>query len=311
MSGDTTESPSVRRLAGVEVAGERVPVSVIGLGSMGAALAGALLTSGHPTTVWNRSPGRAQQLASRGAHHATTVGEALQRSSTVLVCVLDHGAVQDVLAPAAEDLAGRTIVNLTNGTPEEARVTAAWVGEHGSDYLDGGIMAIPPMIGGPEALVLYSGSEDVFGRVEPVLGRLGTSRYLGADPGLASLYDLALLSGMYGMFGGFLHATALAQTGNAAAVEFTSSLLVPWLNAMLSALPELARQIDAGDYRDAGSDLRMQAIGLDNIVRASEAQGVSPVLLTAMQSLVRRRVAEEQGPEDISAVIEILRRHAT
>lgn len=39
------------------------PVSVIGLGAMGRALAGAFLDAGHPTTVWNRSPGRAGELA--------------------------------------------------------------------------------------------------------------------------------------------------------------------------------------------------------------------------------------------------------
>ncbi|MER6985206.1 NAD(P)-binding domain-containing protein, partial [Streptomyces carpinensis] len=39
------------------------PVSVLGLGPMGTALASAFLAAGHPLTVWNRTPGRAGGLA--------------------------------------------------------------------------------------------------------------------------------------------------------------------------------------------------------------------------------------------------------
>ena len=43
------------------------PVTVIGLGLMGQALAGTLLRDGHPTTVWNRTPAKAGPLVARGA----------------------------------------------------------------------------------------------------------------------------------------------------------------------------------------------------------------------------------------------------
>lgn len=34
----------------------RTPVTVVGLGSMGSALAEAFIDAGHPTTVWNTDP---------------------------------------------------------------------------------------------------------------------------------------------------------------------------------------------------------------------------------------------------------------
>lgn len=43
------------------------PVTVVGLGAMGSALAAAVLRAGHPTTVWNRSAEKAQALADAGA----------------------------------------------------------------------------------------------------------------------------------------------------------------------------------------------------------------------------------------------------
>ncbi|RSS80895.1 NAD(P)-dependent oxidoreductase, partial [Streptomyces sp. WAC02707] len=42
-------------------------VTVLGLGPMGRALAGAFLAAGVRTTVWNRTPGREADLVERGA----------------------------------------------------------------------------------------------------------------------------------------------------------------------------------------------------------------------------------------------------
>lgn len=50
-------------------------VTVLGLGAMGKALAGAFRTAGHRTTVWNRTPGRADDLAAEGARVAASAAE--------------------------------------------------------------------------------------------------------------------------------------------------------------------------------------------------------------------------------------------
>jgi 3-hydroxyisobutyrate dehydrogenase-like beta-hydroxyacid dehydrogenase len=99
----------------------------------------------------------------------------------VVACLLDYPVLHDILDPA--DWSGRALVNLTNGTPAQARETAGWAAGRGAAYLDGGIMAVPPMIGQPEAFVLYSGSKEQFDRYEPLLNCLGDSKYVGADAG--------------------------------------------------------------------------------------------------------------------------------
>jgi 3-hydroxyisobutyrate dehydrogenase-like beta-hydroxyacid dehydrogenase len=96
-------------------------VTVIGLGAMGSALASAVLTAGYPTAVWNRSPERTQPLVAAGAVAAATPAEAIEASRLVIVCLLDMASVTDVLDPAKDALAGRVLVNLTNGTPAQAR----------------------------------------------------------------------------------------------------------------------------------------------------------------------------------------------
>ncbi|TDC21187.1 NAD(P)-dependent oxidoreductase [Streptomyces sp. 8K308] len=284
-------------------------VTVLGLGAMGTALARTLLAAGHQVTVWNRTRARAEALAADGARVADTPEAAIAASPLVIVCVLDDQAVRQTLEPATAVLAGRTLINLTNGTPTQARETAAWAAGHGVDYLDGGIMAIPPMIGHPGATLLYSGSRAVFDAHHKTLEPLGVPVFLDEDPGTAALYDIALLSAMYGLFGGALHALAMVGPGAGRGTEFTATLLIPWLQAMMASVPEFARQLDAGDFgaRAANSPLAMQAAAYVNLLDASEAAGVDPLLLRPMGELLHRAVAEGHGDRDVPTLGTLLR----
>ncbi|MGN8647295.1 hypothetical protein ACTNEO_14735 [Gracilibacillus sp. HCP3S3_G5_1] len=38
---------------------------------------------------------------------------------------------------------------------------AKWVEESGANYLDGAIMAVPPLIGTPRVLIFYGGSQEL------------------------------------------------------------------------------------------------------------------------------------------------------
>jgi glutamyl-tRNA reductase len=69
----------------------RPAVTVIGLGEMGTALAGVFLEGGHPTTVWNRTPEKADALVAKGARWAVTVRDAVAASPLVVVSVISGG----------------------------------------------------------------------------------------------------------------------------------------------------------------------------------------------------------------------------
>lgn len=277
-------------------------ISIIGLGLMGSALAGALLDAGHRVTVWNRSAGKADPLVARGAVRAATAAEAAGASPLVIVCVLDYAAAHQALDGAPLD--GRVVLNLTNGRPAEARRTAAWVESQGGTYLDGGIMAVPQMIGQPGALILYSGSRAAFERHEQALSALAAPRFLGEEPGLAALHDLAMLTGMYGQIGGFLQAAALVRSEGLPVAEFTEELLVPWLHAMAALLPRWAEEIEARYYATDVSNLEINQVGLENLVTAFEEQGVKPDLFLPMKAILDARVAGGHGAEGLPGLIE-------
>ncbi|WP_248927719.1 NAD(P)-dependent oxidoreductase [Paenibacillus hamazuiensis] len=283
------------------------PVTVIGLGMMGSALAQTFLKGGHPTTVWNRTAGKADALARLGADAAGTVAEAVAASPLVVICVLDYEAVNAILEEAGDHLEGRVIVNLTNGTPAQARQTAAWATGRRAEYLDGGIMAVPQMIGTSGAFVLYSGSLRTFQECQPTLELLGAAKYLGDDPGLAPLYDLALLSAMYGMFGGFLHAVAMVRSQQIQAEAFTS-LAIPWLHAMSASLPRMAQAVDAGDHRTNVSSLYINQAGFENFIGTCQELGISAELMMPIRDLINRGVAEGYGADGLSRLAELIRK---
>ncbi|OLT23372.1 hypothetical protein BJF79_14645 [Actinomadura sp. CNU-125] len=279
----------------------KTPVTVLGLGAMGRALVTALLDAGRPVTVWNRTPGKADELA--GAVEAASVHDAVTAGGIVVVCLYDHASVHETLDPVAAGLRGRAVVNLTTTTPAEARELAEWADGHGIEYLDGAIMATPPMIGAPGAQILYSGSRAVFDGHREALDLWATSVYDGADAGMASLFDLAILSGMYPLFAGFLHGAAMVRAEGVPAAEFAERA-APFLAAMTGSFAGIARTVDGGGYDVPGQSLDWTAGALEAIGRASREQGVDPVPVDMVGALVRRQIDEGYGSEDMSRLIE-------
>ncbi|MEU9009635.1 NAD(P)-binding domain-containing protein [Streptomyces sp. NPDC048479] len=282
-------------------------VSVLGLGLMGSALAAAFLKAGHPVTVWNRSAARTGPLVAQGALPAATPVDAVASSPLVVVCLLTNENVQELLATLGDDLAGRALVNVTNGTPAQARELAAWATEQGADYLDGGIMAVPQMIAGPHAYVLYSGPQRTFDAHRETLSALGGTNYVGTDPGLAALYDLALLTGMYGMVLGVMQAYALVRTEDIPATEF-SELLVPWINAMLAGAPQWAKAIDSGRHLTDVSSLAVNHAAFPNFLAAFREQGVRTDLFEPFQAILDRAMAEGYEADGLSRIADLLRK---
>jgi 3-hydroxyisobutyrate dehydrogenase-like beta-hydroxyacid dehydrogenase len=176
-------------------------VSVIGLGAMGYALANTLLDNGHGVTVWNRTSARAEPLVRKGAMQASDAVEAISASPISIICVTDYEATRRIFESekAASAVAGRLLIQLTTGTPQDARDGLSWAKQHGASYLDGAIIAVPSQIGRPDTTFFVSGSSATFAQGEPLLRVLaGGLQHMGEDVGAAAAWDLAVLSHYFG-----------------------------------------------------------------------------------------------------------------
>ena len=276
-------------------------VTVLGLGLMGRALAGAFVAAGHRTTVWNRTPGRE---VPPGARVAATAREAAAASPLVVVCVTDHEAVREVLDPLGDVLAGRVLVNLTSGTSQQARDLAGWAEKQDVGYLDRVVLAVPAAIGTAEGVVLLSGSGPAFDAHEATLRSLGAgTAYLGPDAGLAALYDMAMLSVMWNVVNGFLHGAALLR-----AAQVPAAAVAPVVNrgieSMTAWVTAYAAQVDAGEYPAVDATLDTHRAAMDHFIAESEALGVDTELPRFLKALTDRAAAGGHGGASYAVLVE-------
>jgi 3-hydroxyisobutyrate dehydrogenase-like beta-hydroxyacid dehydrogenase len=200
-------------------------------------------------------------------------------------------------------------VNLTTGTSAQARETAAWAAQRDMIYLDGAIMAIPPVIGTDGAVLLYSGPKSAFDGHESTLRSLGPAgtTYLGADHGLSSLYDMSLLGIMWGILNGFIHGAALLGTANVKATTFA-----PLANTMINAITEyvtaFAPQVDDGEYPPADATITVHRAAMAHLADECEALGVHSELPRFFKRLADRAVADGHADSSYAAMIEQFRK---
>ncbi|MET8684343.1 NAD(P)-binding domain-containing protein [Streptomyces sp. NPDC004732] len=290
------------------------PVSVLGLGLMGTALASALIKAGHPTTVWNRTESKTGPLVAQGATPAATARDAVTAGGPggpggpVIVCLTTNDNVRALLEPEAEALAGRTVVNLTNGTPGQARELADWAAAHGITYIDGGIMAVPQMIATPGAYILYSGTDEAaFATHRETLSALADTKWVGTDPGLAALYDLSLLTGMYGMAMGVAQAFALTGSEGLDPRDF-APLLTDWVIAMVHGnVSGMAEGLATGQHVTDVSNLAMNREAFPNFTAAFAEQGLRTDLFDPFQDLLDRAVEQGHGADGFSRLATLLK----
>lgn len=276
---------------------------------MGQAMARTLLAADHPVTVWNRTSSRADGLVTAGAKRAATPADALAASDLVILSLTDYAAMYDILRPAADALAGTTIVNLSSDTPERTREAAEWTTGHGARFLTGGVMVPAPMVGTADAFVYYSGPEEVFAAHRPGLEVIGAARYLGIDPGLAQLMYQAHLDVFLTALSALMHATALMGSAGISATAFIPEVMttLAGIPAMLDAGEPVGPQLDARRYPGELSTTNMMGATADHIVAASKAAGIDVALPEAVKAHYDRAIADGHGADNWTSIIDGIR----
>lgn len=144
---------------------------------------------------------------------------------------------------------------------------------------------------------------------------IGLPDYKGEDAGIAAGYDIALLSGMFGMFIGSLTALAMIRKqidrtkktsgadGTKKAVPDVSltDVVTTYFNPLLTALiPHnelLAGAIDNNDQdNNHGNPMEMMRIAINNIIRGCEEEGVDADNLRHFAGLTEQ-VVHLHGPD--------------
>ena len=148
----------------------------IGLGVMGAPMAGHLLKAGHLLFVQTRSK-VPQALVDGGATVCTTARGVAERADIVFLMLPDTPDVEAVLfgeSGVAAGLArGKTVVDCSSIDPIATRGFAARLRERGCDYLDAPVSGGEVGAKAASLSIMVGGDAGGFERVRPLLGLMG------------------------------------------------------------------------------------------------------------------------------------------
>jgi 3-hydroxyisobutyrate dehydrogenase-like beta-hydroxyacid dehydrogenase len=288
------------------------PVTVIGAGLMGSALARAFIKQGHATTVWNRTPAKLQPLAELGARIASSPSDAVSASEVIVLILNDYTTARDVLrqAEVARRLRGKTLVQMASGSPKQARDLQAWVTQQGAYYLDAAIMATPNLIGTADCAVLYAGNADVFDRCRSTLAAFGGNvAYVGDEVGHASALDSALLVVMWGAMLGSFQAAVICQAEGLDHAAYRA-YLQPFLSHInVWVLDGLAR-IEQGRLAADESTLATLAThdrALQALLDLCRERGLARELPDALNRLFQTAIEAGHAQDEIAVISQFMR----
>ncbi|MFD8734841.1 NAD(P)-dependent oxidoreductase [Streptomyces sp. NPDC059618] len=282
---------------------DKLTVSVLGTGIMGAAMARNLARSGHPLRVWNRTRDKAEPLAADGAHVADTPEEAVRGADVVLTMLHDGPAVLDVMRRAAPALrAGAVWVQSTTAGTETLGELAGFADEHGLVFFDAPVLGTRAPAEAGQLTVLAAGPSAAREAVTPVFDAVGARTvWTGEDGAAGSATALKLVANSWVL-------AATAATGEALALaeglgvdpdDFFGlieggPLDMGYLHAKAALVLQDRLSPASFAVSTAEKDARL-------IVEAGRGQGVRLDVAEAAAERFRRAAALGHGDEDMAA----------
>jgi len=188
-------------------------IGFIGLGQMGAGMAGNLLKAGHRVTVFNRTPAKAEALIAQGATLATSIAWA-SRGDAVVTMLANDQAVEEVVL-------GRNgvIANLARGTLHVSsstisvalseRLTEAHT-RKSQKFVAAPVFGRPDVAAAGRLFIVAGGGAEATKAAAPLLDAIGQKTFVISNtPKAANLVKLS---------GNFLGASVIEALGEAMAL---------------------------------------------------------------------------------------------
>ena len=167
----------------------------IGLGIMGAPMAGHLIAGGHSVTTSTHHKPAPGELAEKGVKSAATPKAVAEASDIIFLMLPDTPQVADVLFGAngvAEGLSpGKIVVDMSSISPIETKVFAQRIRDMGADYIDAPVSGGEVGAKAASLTIMIGGSEEGFARVEPFFKLMGKNITLVGEAGAGQVTKVA------------------------------------------------------------------------------------------------------------------------
>jgi 3-hydroxyisobutyrate dehydrogenase-like beta-hydroxyacid dehydrogenase len=171
-------------------------VGFIGVGRMGRGIAGRMLAGGHDLVVYNRTPGKTDELSQAGARVAASIAEACESREVVVTIVADDAALEEVTLAAGgvRDSLPPGAIHMTMGTHGVA-IVRALTSAHSAA---GQVLVAAHPVGRPDVAaagqlgIIVGGPPEATGRCAPLFDVVGRRTFgTGPEPASATAIKLA------------------------------------------------------------------------------------------------------------------------
>jgi 3-hydroxyisobutyrate dehydrogenase len=283
-------------------------VAFLGLGTMGSAMAANLARAGFPLVVWNRTPGRAPELAELGVETADHPADAAGRADLVVVCVSDTPDVEAVLFGTDGIVrgarAGSLVIDCSTIAPSGSWDFAARLREHGIAMVDA------PVSGGSEGArnatltIFVGGDERDVERARPVLSALGRTIThvgpIGAGQAVKAVNQVILAGTYLGVAEGIVLAIKAGLDVEQVVAALGGGAAQSWVLANRSG-----RMLD-NDY-PLGFKVALHRKDLGIALDLADQLGASLPITALAAQLESGLVAKGHGDDDVSALARAIR----
>jgi 3-hydroxyisobutyrate dehydrogenase len=283
-------------------------IAFLGLGIMGAGMAGRLLDAGFPLTVYNRNATRARALEGRGAVVADSPRAAASEADIVFSMVADDAASRATWDGERGALAGArpgTIVvecsTLTVGRVRELAETAVGTG---CTFIDAPVTGSKMHAAAGELLFLVGAEDDALARIRPALEAMGKTIIHLGPVGSGALVKL---------INNFLCGVQAASLAEAIAVIERSELdRDRTVQAIVNGSPgspvmkTLASRILADDF-SPNFFLHLLVKDMGYAIAEGESRGVPMKTAATALDVLRGAMAHGDGDRDMAAVVQQFR----
>jgi 3-hydroxyisobutyrate dehydrogenase-like beta-hydroxyacid dehydrogenase len=284
-------------------AGTPPSVAFLGLGRMGALMAGRVAAAGFPLAVWNRTE-RADAVP-EGARLASSPRDAVADADVVVTMVADAAALDAVLDGPDGVLAGArpgtVLVDMSTIGPDAARAGAHRCADAGVAFLDAPVSGSTPAAASGQLVAMVGGGKGALDVARPVLAAMTRDQlWLGAS-GAGAAMKVALNLAVAITNQGVAEVLALAERAGIARARAYDVLTA---GAVASPYVQYKRDafLDPDSTPVAFSiDLMAKDVGL--ALTVAHETGVALPLAETVESELERASAAGLGGHDLAGVL--------
>jgi 3-hydroxyisobutyrate dehydrogenase-like beta-hydroxyacid dehydrogenase len=286
-------------------------IGFIGLGKMGKAIAGLLLSSGHKVSVWNRSPEAVQELVAKGAEAAAKPAD-LAKADILLSILANDAATRSVFVDQGVLEAahpGLIHVNLATVSVALAKELAGLHRQRKVGYIAAPVFGRPDAAAAGKLNIVVAGDPAVITKAQPVLDAISQKVWpVGEQPESANVVKIA---------GNFMIASAIESMAEAVALcrshGIKADALLDILTNTLFAVPVYklyGGMIAAEKYQPAGFSAPLGLKDVRLALSAADANNVPMPFANILRDSLMELIATGGGDNDWAAMAQVAARRA-